>query len=595
MELRDEMTKTYNAAFKLYAKGNASGARSLLEAHLRDKPGDGPAMFLMGVLDLEEGAIEAGARRLDDGAKEVKPPAQLAHRAGRLFFDHKDNPRAEKWLKLAIELDPGQAASHFWLGNVARKQGDMKGAEKSLKTAIDLAPSQARGYVSLAYLYRELGDLEQAAAAMMALHLKGPKIAQGQEKIAGFLVEIERLELAERVLTKILPEQNENAGFLVSLGRIRQKLGMFHEAAQVFRRAIIRDANADAAYLGLAVVKKFESVDDPDAVILRHGLENQGVSNNAKSCCHFALGKVHDDCGEFPDAFKHYQQANDLRAGDLPFDAKTFLSEMSELKNIFSKTYFSELGGRMPYSKTPVFIVGMLRSGTSLVEQMLSTHPNIFGAGELPFIPTLAKELGREAGKKEPFPGYVPSISTELFSGAGAYYLKAISELSAGEDYLVDKNPLNFMYLGLIATLFPGAKIIHCRRHPMDTSLSIYFQNFAHTDNAYSFKLEHIATFYKGYRDLMEHWYEALPLDIFDLDYESLVKFPERVSRRVVDWLGVGWDDAVLDFETSERAVSTASLWQVRQPIYRSSIERWKNYESELGDLKKVFVKANII
>lgn len=578
------MTKTFKSAFHLYAKGNAPGARSLLEAHLRGKPGDGSAMFLLGVLDLEEGAMEAGARRLDDGAREVKPPVQLAHRAGRLFFDHKDIPRAEKWLKLATELEPGQAASHFWLGNVRRMQGDMKGAEKHLKTSIDLAPTQARGYVSLAYLYRELGDMDKAAGAMMALHVKGPKIIEGQEKIAGFLIEIERPDLAEKVLTRILPEQNENAGFLVGLGRIRQQLGMFHEAAQVFRRAIIRDPNADAAYLGLSVVKKFENVDDPDAVILRQGLENQGVSNTAMSCCHFALGKVHDDCGEFRGAFAHYLKANDLRARELPFDAKTFLGELSRIKNVFSKTYFSELTGRMPYSKTPVFIVGMLRSGTSLVEQMLSVHPNIFGAGELPFISTLANELGREAGKSEPFPEYVPSISAELFSGAGAYYLKAISEMSAGEEYLVDKNPLNFMYLGLIATLFPGARIIHCRRHPLDTALSLYFQNFTHAENAYSFKLADIGTFYKGYRDLMEHWYETLPLDIFDLDYESLVKFPERVSRRVVDWLGAPWEDVMLDFQTGES-----------EKIHRSSIERWKNYEPEMGDLKKAFVKANII
>lgn len=578
------MTKTFDSAFKMYAKGNPSGARSLLEAHLRDKPGDGGAMFLMGVLDLEEGAMEAGARRLDDAAKEVKPTAQLAHRAGRLFFDHKDTPRAEKWLKLAIELDPHQAASHFWLGNVRRMQGDMKGAEEHLKTSIELAPSQARGYVSLAYLYRELGDLDKAAEAMIALHSKGPKIVEGQEKIAGFLLEIERPDLAEKVLTKLLPEQNDNAEFLVRLGRIRQQLGMSFEAAQVFRRAIIRDPNTADAYLGLAEVKTYETTGDPDAVILCQGLEGDNRSNEAKGRCHFALGKVHDDCGAFREAFQHYLKANDLAGKKLPFETRAHKKHLRAIKETFSKTWFSELGGRMPYSKTPVFIIGMQKSGTGLVEQMLNTHPGVFGAGELPFIPTIARELGKEAGKSKPFPDYVPEITNELFSGAGAYYLKALSEMSAGEDYLVDSNPVNYLYLGFIAALFPGAKIIHCKRHPLDTALALYADSTARLDRSFTFSLTDIGEVYKGYRDLMEHWYETLPLDIFDLDYESLVKFPERVSRRVVDWLGVGWDDVLLDFQ-SEEALGANRL----------SIEHWKNYEPELGDLKKAFVKANII
>ncbi|MHA1544486.1 MAG: sulfotransferase family protein, partial [Alphaproteobacteria bacterium] len=346
--------------------------------------------------------------------------------------------------------------------------------------------------------------------------------------------------------------------------------------------AIIRDGNAEAAYFGLAAVKKFEASDDPDAVILRHSLDNPELGGEAKTCCHFALGKVHDDCGEYREAFRHYKEGNDLRNRSQPFNAKAYCANLKDIREVFSKTYFSGLGGRMPYSKTPVFIVGMVRSGTALVEQMLKPHEDIFGAGDLPFIPTMATELGREAGFDQPFPGYVPEISAELFSGAGAYYLKALSELSAGEDYLIDKTPLNFIYLGFIATLFPGAKVIHCRRHPMDTAVSLYFQNQG--DNAFSFNLQDIGEVYKGYRDLMEHWHEVLPLDIFDLDYESLVKFPERVSRRVVDWLGAPWDDAVLDFETEEE-----------RQIHRATIEHWKNYEPELRDLKKAFVKANII
>ena len=183
----------------------------------------------------------------------------------------------------------------------------------------------------------------------------------------------------------------------------------------------------------------------------------------------------------------------------------------------------------------------------------------------------------------------------DALKSAARYYLKEAAMGSAGAPFMIDKNPLNFMHLGLIAALFPNARVIHCRRNPLDTALSVYFQYFAHEANAYAYDLSDIAAVTLEYRRLMEHWYKALPLDIFDLDYEALVKFPEKVTIRLLHYLGLDWEDQVLDFHERDKSVATASLWQVRQPLYTSSIERWKHYEKHLGPITEKFTEAGLI
>jgi tetratricopeptide (TPR) repeat protein len=589
------MPNAFENAYKLFAKGELVLARSSLEAHLRGQPGDAPACFLLGVIDMEEGMLEGGLKRLEESLSGFQPPAQLCHRAGRILFDKKNYRQAAHWLGQALARDPGLSASHYWLGNTHRLLGDYRASEQALKKAIELSPDQARAYVSLAYLYREEGHLDDAAETMMALM----RVAKGQaetfKKIAEFMVDIHRLDLAERVLSRILPEENENPEFLTRLGQIRQKLGMFDEAAQVYRRAIIRNPSSDAAYLGLSVVKKYDSPDDPDAVILRQALDNEGVEKEAIICSHFALGKVMDDCRDFEQAFEHYEAANTLKSESISFDRAAFRGLVQGVKSTFAKDFFASSPKDKVPGPAPIFIVGMLRSGTTLVESIVAGHAKVFGAGELSHIDMLAEGLGRETGISGTYPGYVPMLDNKALRSAARYYLQEVAARSAGEPYLIDKNPLNFMHLGLIAALFPNAKVIHCQRHALDTAVSIYFQHFAHEANAYAYDLGDIAAVTLEYRRLMDHWYHDLPLDIFDLDYQALVKFPEKVTQRLMNYLGLEWDEACLEFHDKERAVETASLWQVRQPLYRSSIDRWKNYEKHLGPLIQKFEKAGVL
>ena len=564
------MSDAFRSAYKFYANKDLATARSALETILREAPGDKSACFLLGLIDLEEGVLEGGLKRMADGSQGYAPPAELCHRAGRLLFERKEFEKAKPWLIKAVRQNPDFAASHYWLGNAMRMTGDAKGAEAALEQAVKLAPKEARASVSLAFLHREQGRLDEAAETMMTLAKAMPEEAETHQKVAEFLADIQRLDLAEKLLTKVAEKESDNSVLLTRLGQIRQKLGLFEEAAQCFRRAIIRNASSDAAYLGLSVVKKYATLEDADAIIMAKAIENNEVSEDTLICAHFALGKVHDDCKSYNQAFQHYQKANQLKAKKAAFDKAKFKDLVKRTKKTFKAAYFKSLAARDPSvsqksASVPVFIVGMLRSGTTLAEQVLDAHPEIFGAGELNFIDMLAEALGKDVN--EPYPDYMTGVSVQDLQSAAGYYMKMVTDMSQGEALLVDKNPLNFMHLGLIASLFPTAKIIHCRRNVLDTAVSLYFQHFAHDANAYSYDLKNIAEVTIEYRGLMDHWYKALPLPIFDLDYEHLVKFPEKVTQKLLYFLEVDWDDAVLDFYQQDKAVETASLWQVKQPL----------------------------
>ncbi len=581
------MPEAYLTAYNLYAKGDLAAARSHLEAHLRGTPGDQPACFLLGVIDLEEGALQGGLNRLEAALKDFQPPAPLCHRIGRVLFEQKQYQRAAQWLGRALKIDPGLSASHYWLGNTLRLLGEAKAAEASFKEAIRLAPGQARAHVSLAYLYREEGLRNEAAEAMLGLAKITPDNIATMKKIGKFLADINRLDMAEKILTKILPEENENPEFLIRLGQIRQKLGLLEEAAQVYRRAIIRNPSAGPAYLGLADVKTYESPEETDAIILRQALDNDGVSRDGIICSHFALGKIHDDCRDYVHAFEHYQQANSLKAEETTFDREVFRALVQNIVNTFKHDVLNAFPKTPVPGPTPVFIIGMVRAGTTLVEDTLDIHPKVFGAGDLALVGKLAEGLGKRAGLSGAYPDYIPALDHASLQGAAHYYLKKVAAESAGEAFIVDSNPLNFMHLGLIAGLFPNARVIHCRRSPLDTILSIYFRYFPSRKITYAYDLEDICEVYLEYNRLMEYWAENLPLRIFDLDYEALVKFPEKVTQRLM---------ASLDLQGEESPVPGEEiLEQNNQHSYRVSIDRWKNYETHLEPVAAKLKKVGIL
>jgi tetratricopeptide (TPR) repeat protein len=510
-----------------------------------------------------------------------QPSAAHCLRLGELCFGERRFAEAESWLRQAVARDPASAAAHRALGNTLRMRDDAAGAEAALRECIRLAPDDPQGYVALAFLYRGGNRLREAAGVMLANVDRHPQDSAAVQKAMSFFEDIHRLDLAERCASRILPQAGDDSAFLCRLGRLREKLGLFEEASACYRRALARDPGAGVASIGLATLAKFDSPDHPDARLVRAALAAAPPGSDGAICAHFALAKILDDCGDCEPAFAHLEIANSLRRRQCPFDAAAHRARMAAVRQAFGAAALAALPRARPRAPVPVFVVGMPRSGTTLVESVLAAHPQVFGAGELNELPAIAAALGVAAD-----PGRIARVPATDLQDAAAHYLDFVAALSGGEAVVVDKNPANHEHLGLIALLFPHARIVHCRRDPMDTALSLYFQNFAHAATAWSYDLEAIADVYGEYRRLMRHWRENLPLALFDLRYEELVAEPERETRRLLDFLGLPFDPACLRHQEQRRAVGTASVWQVRQPLYRHAVGRWRRYARQLEPLR---------
>jgi tetratricopeptide (TPR) repeat protein len=294
------------------------------------------------------------------------------------------------------------------------------------------------------------------------------------------------------------------------------------------------------------------------------------------------LGKLYDSDKNYEPAFRHYRTANDLDPEKFDIDKNGQV--FGTLIKFFSHETQSKRPRASNRSRLPVFIVGMPRSGTTLTEQILASHPLVHGAGELLKMDQIKKSLGALTGT--PWPQYADRLDRKTLDKVAQEHLEWLGGLAKGKARVTDKMPHNFLSLGLIDLLFPEARIIHCQRDPMDNCLSIYFQHF-NSEHAYANNLEHLGIYYRQYEQVMAHWRKAVRLPILDVRYEQMVAEPEQSARRLVEFCGLEWDDRCLRFYESGRVVATPSYDQVRQPIYRKSVARWKRYEKHLEPLKR--------
>ena len=303
-----------------------------------------------------------------------------------------------------------------------------------------------------------------------------------------------------------------------------------------------------------------------------------------ESSLRYAASELLDKLGRYDEAFAQATGANVLRRP--PYDPAIHQQTFDRLIAYFTRERITALPRAEHRSQKPVFIVGMPRSGTSLVEQILASHPSIHGAGELDFINRVfAGTLSMLSATANDYPACLDRLTVDIANGMAEIYLRPLIALDPGAERITDKLPLNFLHLGLIALLLPDAHVIHCRRDPLDTCLSCYMTEFA-LANDFKYDLTHAGLFYRLYERLMEHWKSVLDIPILDVDYEQMIAEPEVQSRRLIEFVGLPWDEQCLRFHESKRAVITASTQQVREPIYNSSVQRWRHYEKFLGPLK---------
>ncbi len=516
--------------------------------------------------------------------------AGRCYQAGMAHLDNGDEPAARAAFLRALEHDDSLASAHYQLGNCLRRSGEDAAAEQALTAAITHDASLGEAYISLAFLYHSQGKRDAAAAALLALITARPADLPLHTQVAGLLADMGCHAQAASLYARCVQHQPHNAQLRLKLGLSYQKLGRFGDAERAFLAAIEEDAGIAAAYLLVAHTRHLGRPDTPLIQRFEATLSNQHLSEETRKCLHFSLGKMYDDLGSYAQAFEHFRRANALHRQRNSFDRQALVDYVSSVKEMFSPQLFQNHPATQATIPVPVFIVGMLRSGTTLVERILASHPQAIGLGETELVDGLVQQLASRTGL--PYPACMARLDNRLAATLAVEFRAQWPAEARAATRVVDKNPLNFLHLGLIAALFPEAPILHCVRDPLDTCLSIYFQHFAHPRNSYAYALEDIAFFYKQYTALMTHWRNVLPVPIHDIRYEELVREPERVTRDLVADIGLEWHTDCLEPHKHAGSISTASLWQARQPIYRDSVGRWHHYAEYLQPLRQALMES---
>lgn len=570
-------------------KGDSRGALQHLRKAASLKPGSADYLNNLGIAELDQGNLDAARRSFEQAVKLNPRLAAAHHNLGLVFKKGGEWDAAIACFERAIALVPNYVNAHLNLGNALQDSGRIDEAIAHFRRLTAIAPNSREAYLNLAGALRAAQRLDEAVAAAQKAVALDPAFIEAGNLLAGLYWSLDRGGEAEAETRRILSREPGNLEALNRLGKILIIRGRFDEATTIFQSALAIEPDEPEANFGITHASKAYST--PEMADRVEQLLAANTGNEQRSVLHFTLGKIYDDMGDYDRAFVNYRGANDLAVPDAWFDAKIWTAFVDRMIAVFTPEFFAGHKGFGSSSPRPVFIVGMPRSGTTLTEQIIASHPLVAAGGEMTAIPRLADKLPDRLGVQEKFPECAADITREQTQEAAAAYLGELDKIDAAADRVTDKMPMNFQNLGLIALLFPNATYIHCRRDPIDTCLSCYFQRFGyHLDFSLSF--ENLAAYYRGYLRLMDHWRRVLPVKMLEVDYEETIADQEGMSRRLIAHCGLEWDDRCLQFHKTDRAVKTASVWQVRQPIYKTSVERWRRYERHLGPLIRALEDA---
>jgi tetratricopeptide (TPR) repeat protein len=486
-------------------------------------------------------------------------------------------------LKKAIDIKPDFVEAHYNLGNSLQTLGQFEEAITHYKHALIIKPDFAEAHYNLGNSLQTLGQFEEAITHYKQVLIINPRSTETLNNLGMALQQLGRQEESISYYEQALAINPNYAEAHNNLGIPLQDLNRLEDAAAHYEKALTIKPNYARAHLHLSKIKP----DLQQASIIENHLKSHSISDEDAMDYHYALGNISSDNKSYSKEFEHYLIGNTIKRKLIDYDAQKNTDFVNSLIENFSKNYFQEKAGFGNNSELPVFILGMPRSGTTLVEQIISNHPHVYGAGELVHLHNTVDAISKNIDSSTSYPGCISLFSETMVNEYSNEYLEILKNYSQVSTRISDKTPSNFFRIGIIKTLFPKARIIHCQRNALDTCISIFLNNFSR-GNEYSFDLTEIGKYYLDYERLMLHWHTLFPSEIYDVQYEELISNQNEISQQLINYLGLEWDDACLDFHKNKRAVKTASNLQVRQPIYNNSVERWKRYEEHLQPLISV-------
>lgn len=578
-----DQQEVFKLARRHHRAGRLADAERIYQEILERQPNHAGALHLLGVVAGQRGQFDRAIELIERAVRVDPSYAEAFKNLGVLLMQGQRIDEALTAFSRAIQIKPDFATALLARGHALGSAGRLEEALRDYRRAAQINAGLPEACLGMAVVLARLSRFDEAMecharaaslqpGAALTHHAMG-EIVLLQHGAAAAIEHYRRAVDADPVL---LPAWN-------SLGAALLSQGNFDEAAKCFRKMLEISPDSALARQQLVAITRQKAGQNEMEPLLRL-LNQQGLRDDQRMNAEFALGTALDDLERYDEAFEHFAIANSLGkkqralAGER-FDRKVLKAQIDELIETFTADFFQKRSGWGVPSQIPVFIVGMPRSGTTLVHQIAASHPQVYGADELDSISQIAGELGGPG-----LQSVVAERSSEKLETLANRHLSRLSSLNSNASRIIDKTPGNLQFLGLIALLFPSARVIVCRRDPRDTCISCYFQSFAR-GHAFSYDLADCGQYHREVDRLIAHWLRVRPVAMMETHYEAVVADLEGQSRRLIEFLGLPWDAACLEFQKSPATVRTLSAWQVRQPIYSRSVGRWKNYERHLRAL----------
>jgi tetratricopeptide (TPR) repeat protein len=621
---RIDLGETLQIASGLQNEGKLDETARLYEAILAEAPAHHDALLRLGLIRIQteqlDDAVDLFRRAIEAEPTSVRALLWLGAALGDLDRHEEGFTCYQK----VLSINPDNAVAHWGLGATLRKCGRLDEAMTHFERAIAIKPDFAAAHCALADTLQDLGFLNDAVIHYEMVVAVQPRYYEANNNLANALQKLGRFDEAiaryERALARI-PESTSVYCNLASaligaaraedsiatiekalrldpsnvevhkiLGFAFEVLGRIEDAVEAYEKALQLAPSDGDVHRHLAGLRRFTVGDPRLAALEKLAGDMATLDTDNQISLHFALGKVFSDLRQYERSFHHWREGNALKRAHLVYDEQESVGQFERIRATFTFELMQRNSRGGCPSDVPVFVVGMPRSGTTLVEQILASHSKVHGAGEIETLRHAVEKFRSRNDIAAEFPEMVPALSPEALRDLGADYValtgSATRSAAPNRERIVDKLPGNFKLVGLIRLALPNARIIHVRRDPVDTCFSCFSLLFSYDHQAFTYDLGELGRYHRAYAMLMEHWRGVLPPGVMlDVQYEDLVADLEGQARAIVDYCGLAWEDACLSFHENRRPVRTSSLLQVRKPIYQTSVGRWRPYERFLQPL----------